>query len=155
MDFKVSEKIKLEIDSDDIKENLPQISFILNDPGTPFNGHIITASFFLEKLYNAYRKSKCPDSPVLLKDGISVLKDTKSLVIQAADVIGNFSTSYIYYKLGNKSKRRILKGQIFETIFKENCSSKNDFSQDIDLIGDNDFQLKKDGAFTFRLGKYS
>lgn len=142
--FGSANELTLEIDSDTIKDKFRNISTIIK-------GHTFSASFLLEKLFNAYRTEKFPDCPEVIPNGISVVNDAKSIAVQAADVVGNFSTSCIYSNLGNKSKKRILKGQIFESVFGNHFGGQ-DFSKDVELVGDNDLKLKRDGAFTFQFG---
>jgi hypothetical protein len=142
-DFGRENEIIFEIDSDTIKERFPKLSTIIK-------GHKFSASFLLERLFNAYRARKFPNCPGVVSKGISVVEDSKSIAVQAADVIGNFSTSYIYYRLGHKSKTRTMKGQVFESVFGDLFQGK-DFSKEIELAGDNDLNLKQDGAFTFQL----
>lgn len=142
--FGKTNEITIDIDSDSIKDKFPNLSTIIK-------GHKFSASFLLEKLFNAYRTKQFPDCPNVTTNGIAVVKDTKSIAVQAADVIGNFSTSFIYSKLGNKSKKRILKGQIFDSVYGKYFANQ-DFSNDVELINDNDLKLKKDGAFTFKFG---
>ena len=138
--------ISIEVDSDDIKEKYDGVM-------TKIQGFDFGADFLLEHFYNIYRRMQFPKSPELIKGGVTVLKDHKSLLIQAADVIGNFALSYIYYRLGNTSKKRIIKGQIFEEIFGDRFAAV-DIVKDIELLGDNDLKLKFDGAFTLQLGHY-
>lgn len=109
-DFVGTNEITLDIDNDTIKQKLPNVSTVIK-------GRKFSVSFLLEKLFNAYRMKQFPDCPLMISNGISVMNDAASIAVQTADVIGNFSTSFIYYKLGNKSKKRILKGQLFESIF--------------------------------------
>lgn len=144
--FGNNNELIIEIDSDSVKERFPQLESIIK-------GHRFTADFLMTKLYNAYRKIQFANSPLLATGGISVLKDQNSLAVQAADVIGNFSTSYIYYKLGNTSSKRILKGQIFEKVFGDKYGEEN-FSSSIKLVEQNDLELLNDGAFTMVFTSY-
>jgi len=144
--FESPASIQLEVDSDDIKEKFAGST-------TQIQGFDFGSDFLLEQFYNIYRKYQFPNSPELIKNGISVLKDEKSFLIQAADVIGNFSAAYIYYKLENTSKSRIEKGKIFEEVFGDKFGAV-DFSSDIELFGQNDLNLKFEGAFTLKFGVY-
>lgn len=144
--FGNSNELKIEVDSDSVKETFPQFDTIIK-------GHNFTADFLMTKLYNAYRNIQFANSPILATGGISVLKDQNSFAVQAADVIGNFSTSYVYYKLGNTSNKRILKGQIFERVFGDKYGAEN-FSSSIKLVEQNDLELLTDGAFTMEFTAY-
>jgi hypothetical protein len=139
--FGNSHELKIEIDSDDIKERFPNLSTILK-------GHEFSASFLMEKLFNAYRRLKFPSSPNVISGGIAVVRDAKSIAVQGADVIGNFSTSFIYYRLGNKSNKRILKGKIFESVFGDKFTD-HDFAKHVVLQGQNDLKILTNGAYTF------
>jgi hypothetical protein len=142
--FGIDYELAIEVDSDDVKEKFPRLETIIR-------GHTISADFLMTKLYYTYRKRQFPSSPQLTE--ISVLKDQRSFAIQAADVIGNFSTSYIYYKLGNTSNKRILKGQIFEKVFGDKYGVE-DFSKSVKLVGQNDIELLTDGAFKMEFSGY-
>ena len=142
--FSVANKIRVEIDSDDIKRKYPSLK-------TKIRGIDISSTFLLIKFYNAYRNYLFPDLPVLQENGVEVLKDQKSIMIQAADVIGNFSTSYIFYKLGDTSKKRKLRAEIFEEVFGDKFSCM-EFQDKIEIVNQNDLKLKKEGALTLKLG---
>jgi len=139
-------ELAIEIDSDDVKEKFPNLDTIIK-------GHSFTADWLMTKLYNAYRQIQFANSPQLEKGGITVLKDQNSLAVQAADVIGNFATSYVYYKLGNTSKKRILKGQIFEKVFGDKYGAEN-FASSIKLVGQNDLEILSEGTFTMEFTAY-
>ncbi|MFH2143305.1 MAG: hypothetical protein ABIJ97_12835 [Bacteroidota bacterium] len=144
--FGNTNELVMEVDSDSLKENYPNLDTIIK-------GNKFTADFLMTLLYNAYRKFQFANSPKLSANGISVLKDQYSFAIQAADVIGNFSTSYVYYKLGNTSKTRILKGQIFEKVFGDKYGLEN-FSSSVRLVGQNDLELLIEGGFTMEFTAY-
>lgn len=139
-------QLVIDVDSDNVKEKYPDLNTIIK-------GHSFTADYLMPLLYNAYRKYQFPQSPELLPDGISVLKDAASYAIQAADVIGNFSTSYIYYRLGNTSKKRQLKGVIFEKVFGDRFAHE-DVAGSIKLVGQNDLELLEEGAYTMEFTAY-
>lgn len=136
----------IEIDSDDVKERYPFLK-------TKIKGYEFNSSFFLEKFLNHYQNVQFPGSPRLAKDGLQVIKDQRSILIQAADTIGNFSNAYIFYKLGNKSKKRVLKGKIFNDVFGDRFSHV-DFNKEIEMVNNNDLKLKKNGAFSLTFGRY-
>lgn len=144
--FGCDNQITIYVDSDSVKEKFPKLTSMIKE-------NKVSANSLMTKLYNAYRNNRFANSPLLLSDGISVLKDEKSIAIQAADVIGNFSSSYIYYKTGNISKKRKLKGQIFEKVFGDKFGSLN-FGDSIKLVGENDFELLIDGAITMEFTSY-
>lgn len=139
-------ELVIEIDSDDVKEKFQNLNTIIK-------GKSFTADWLMTKLYNEYRQIQFANSPQLEKRGIAVLKDQNSLAVQAADVIGNFATSYMYYKLGNTSKKRILKGKIFEKIFGDMYGTEK-FASSIRLVGQNDLEILSEGAFTMEFTAY-
>jgi hypothetical protein len=127
----------VEIDSDNEKEKFKHLT-------TSIKGKDFEANQLITMLYNAYQCKQFPNSPILSDRGVSILKDQKSFAIQAADVIGNFSNSYIFYKLGDTSKR-VEKGKIFEKVFGDLFDS-TDFTGSIKLCGNSDLQLLNDGT---------
>lgn len=144
--FGNAHKISIDIDSDNVKEKYRHLNTVIN-------GHQLTADFLMTSLYNNYRKIQFPNSPQLSENGISVLRDSQSLAVQAADVIGNYSNSYLFYKLGNTSKKRVLKGEIFERVFGDKFSAVN-FATSVQLVGQNDIQILTEGAYTMEFSAY-
>jgi hypothetical protein len=125
--------LTVEIDSDDIKKNFSNYSETIK--GKPFN-----TNWIMTTLYNQCRALKHPASLQLKSDGIKALDDQNSFAIQAADVIGNFSTACIYFKPGNNSTDRAEKGQLFYEIFKDETGTV-DFSNAVKLSGQNDLEF--------------
>jgi hypothetical protein len=76
----------------------------------------IRAINFAKALYNGYRKSKFPGAPEMDTDGLHVQPDEKSILIQAADVFGNFAAAYAACQLGGTDIRQ-LKGTVFGRVF--------------------------------------
>jgi hypothetical protein len=76
----------------------------------------ITATAFTKAIYNAYRKRNFPLAPEMASDGFHVAPDDQSILIQAADVFGNFAAAYAAWKLGATDIRR-LKGEAFGRMF--------------------------------------
>jgi hypothetical protein len=137
--FPLHVKLRVEIDEDSrIK--------ILGSRTVVVQGKTISDEQFLEKVYQAYRKAFFPNCPLLVKNGISVLKDSKSPMIQAADVVGNFMASYIYMKLGDKNQDRTLKGKMFERVFGDALSGKQ-FHENLKIAGQHDLELIKGLAY--------
>ncbi len=102
---------------------------------------------------NEYRKLNYPNSPKILDTNIQVLDDEKSNIIQAADVIGNFSNAYIFTTLGGVSNKRKEKSTIFTKAFGKHLTEV-DFSGQIKLHGLNDLELIGDAAaLPFILGR--
>ncbi len=99
-------------------------------------------------LFRAYRKQQFPSSPNVIKDAIQTVPDENSPLIQAADVVGNFSTAYVFSRLGKHSKANDLKAEIFHSVFGEFGIDGIDHSAHVELVGD-DLRLKHNGAYTF------
>ena len=145
--FGNTNELMIEVDSDNVKEKYHSLNSIIK-------GNNISANILMTHLYNKYRENHFANSPQLVRNGISVLKDQKSLAIQAADVIGNFSTSFIFYKLGNSSNKRIMKGKIFEKVFGDKFGTEN-FISSIQLSGQNDLEILDEGIFPMDFTTYN
>ena len=103
-------------------------------------------SRFLEIVYKANRQAFFPNCPVLVRNGLRVLKDTKSEMIQAADVIGNFMVSYLFIKLGDTNRNRRIKGEIFEDVFGDVLSDQQ-IHENFVIAGQHDLELKNGLSF--------
>jgi hypothetical protein len=75
----------------------------------------ISATAFSKALYNGYRKCNFPAAPEMIVDGLHVMPDDQSILIQAADVFGNFAAAYAGWKL--RATDRQLKGEAFGRVF--------------------------------------
>lgn len=125
----------------------------LNTPVGSIIGNImISGQWFMHKIYNAYRKKQFPTSPELKENGIHVIDDTDSFLVQASDIIANFSTAYIYSKLGKTSNTIKEKVDIFDEVFGEEFG-KEKFFKNVELEGDSDLKLKFEGQHTLRFGR--
>ena len=113
------------------------------------NDKSINANLILKAFYNGYAKKQFPKAPLLSDDGISVMKDEKSVFIQAADIIGNFSMNYVFVKLGKKSKTREPKASLIEEVFGSTIE-KWDFSRLI--LQNDDLIIRDDGELKFQVG---
>lgn len=100
----------IEIDTDVVKEDLAKLTHSIGKSN-------ISATQLLLSLCNGYCQTQFPESPRV--SDIKALEDSKSTIIQAADVIGNFQTAYIFDKLGDTSATRKLKSTIFESVVKD------------------------------------
>ncbi len=99
----------------------------------------------------AYGKVQFPNAPEIERDGIAICPDEDSFLVQAADIVGNFSTAFFFKKLGKNSNSNNLKCSVFEKAFGDilNLSS---FPDSIALSGD-DLELAEGSAsLTFRIG---
>ncbi|MGH8192625.1 MAG: hypothetical protein ACREP2_14400 [Rhodanobacteraceae bacterium] len=103
----------------------------------------------LRNAVNDYRNVKFKDGPYLAAHPVEKMPDGKSILIQAADVLANFSMSHVFSRLGNKSKKRIAKSELLQEVFHE-AFNEIDFPALLDLNG-NDFQIKEGGAINFEI----
>ena len=78
------------------------------------------------------------------------MKDTQSMLIQAADVLGNFSMSVVFELLGDSSKKRKEKADIFRTVFGDSMGSLADIASKLVKTG-NDIEIINGGALTFQV----
>jgi len=76
----------------------------------------IDAGDFTRIIYNAYRERLFPAASDMIPNGLHVVPDDQSILIQAADVFGNFAAAYAAYKLGATDHRQ-LKGEAFGGVF--------------------------------------
>lgn len=138
--------IDIEIDSDDISKKLAQSSISAK-------GKSIPVAKLLGWAYEAYRKQQFPTSPALGTRGIQALSDAKSRVIQVADVFGNFALSYIFIQLGDTSKTRKVKAEIFERVFSSEITPGPILgAAKLSGPSGNDIELTQPGGLTLRLG---
>lgn len=104
----------------------------------------ISATGFTKALYNGYRKSRFPTAPEMAPDGFHVVPDNQSILIQAADVFGNFAAAYAAWKLGATNIRR-LKGEAFGRVF--NSPDLSDIAPYLSLQGNGlEVSLRTPGA---------
>ncbi|GAH48394.1 unnamed protein product, partial [marine sediment metagenome] len=124
--------MRVELDSDSKFKDLDSLSFISS-------GKKLTAKWLLGKSLNAYRQKCFPNSPILDRNIVTCLDDENSVMIQAADVVGNFSMAYIFVKLGRETTGRRGKANLMKNVFGKYIE-KFDFSKHMKVKGD-DIQL--------------
>lgn len=103
----------------------------------------------LAKAANAYRECTFPEAPSIADYAVETMRDNRSMLIQAADVLGNFSMAHVFVTLGHKSKKRTSKAALLGEVFGDTMASF-DFSSHIDLR-DNDFTLRAGGSLTLQI----
>lgn len=94
-------------------EELKSLATVTHSVGTT----PIKASVLLKAVYNGYAAAKHTNAPRLGDDAVNVMRDGKSFLIQAADVLGNFSMNHVFVKLGKASKKREAKARLIEEIY--------------------------------------
>lgn len=138
---------RLEIDQDDVTRALGSSSVV-----TP-KGQIALERV-LAALYRGYRRHQFPASPEL-KDphGIAILRDSKSRLVQAADVMGNFAMSYALHHLGDPSSTRATKAAVFASVFGDLVHPG--MISDAAVLQGNEMTWKQSGALTLRIAPAS
>ncbi len=113
------------------------------------NGKSLPATRLLAILGEAYRKQCFPRSPQLVPSGLEFVDSSSSFLVQAADVLGNFSVNYLMSKLGTVSKGRAMKAKIFEAVFGD-LLTQSQFGQFAVLTGSQaELAPSQAGALTF------
>lgn len=134
----------IEIDSDDIKKKLPEV--IVK------NGQLeLTGAWYLKTFCNKYRDLRFPGAPSLT-DSISPLPDSKSALIQAADVFANFLLSHIFVLSGHPSSKRKEKSDLLVAVFGDEIGISQSLLDQIKRVGKSDLDLDIEGAITYRYG---
>ncbi len=125
-----------------------EVMMQFNTATIPIKGKVFSLPCLAGMLYRAYRKQQFPTSPNVVEDAIHTEPDESSPLIQAADVVGYFSTAYVFNRLGKKSNANDLKAEIFHSVFGEFGINEIDHSACVEIVGD-DLRLKHPGAYTF------
>lgn len=143
-------QMKIVVDSHKVTENFDELQIeVSNSIGST----TMSSKQLLNVVYNGYRKLQFPNSPNLMDNGVSVKPDENSFLIQAADIMGNFSLSYIKKKLGEESKTINEKAEIFSKVFGDKFDDK-DFGADFKISETGEIDLKYDGQQTLKFGRY-
>ncbi len=103
-------EMQVELDEHDQLRDLDQ--YLQKTDGSPVPAHVI-----LKGLYNGYAKKRFLKTPLLPDYGVRVMPDTDSFLIQAADVVGNFSMAFIFKTLGRSSYRTEARAGLIEEVF--------------------------------------
>ena len=109
----------------------------------------IEAATLLKGLYNGYAKGLHPRTPLLPDDGVIVLEDEASALIQAADVIGNFAVAHIFVRLGMATTGRAAKAKIIEAVAGDEINAFDPTGKI--AVSGQDLVLGTDGSVTFRV----
>jgi hypothetical protein len=135
--------MQVEMDACEQLKDLDQTVYKVR--GKPISGHVL-----LKGMYNGFAKMKFPKAPLLPNNGICVMKDSKSFLIQAADVLGNFSMAYVFVKLGKKSKSKEAKAALIEEVWGDTIEAF-DFSSKVSLVGEDLVLCDGQAGLTFRI----
>jgi len=115
------------------------------------NGKPMPATHLLAMLADLYRRHCFPQSPRVHSSGIAFVDSASSLLVQAADVLGNFSVNYLMSKLGTVTMGRAAKAKIFESVFGD-LLTQSQFGQFAVLKGSQaELAAQQPGALTFTL----
>jgi len=132
--------LRLEIDQDTETARFASQSVVVR--GKAFSG-----PYLLSILADGYRKQQFPQAPQLDRPGITIVSSADSLLVQAADVLGNFSLNYLFRKLGPTTHGRSVKAQVFEEVFRDVLPCTQ-FGKLCQLSGP-ELELRAQGALTF------
>ena len=85
------------------------------------------AASLLSDSMNAFRDKRFPRVPRFAQDAIQLVTDEESLLVQAADIIGNFSLAYVQKMMGRVSKNNDAKAAILAEVMGEDieCHVEN------------------------------
>lgn len=136
--------LSIEIDSDDISARLAQSNVQVRGREIP-TGKLLTTA------YSAYREKQFPRSPTLPAGGICVMRDKKSRMIQMADVFGNFALAHLFVKLGDTSRKRRAKAELFRDVFGDILGTDEDVTSKCRLVDGNDIECP-DGECALFIG---
>jgi len=109
----------------------------------------INAATLLKGIYNGYAMNLHERTPLLPDDGVKVMKDSKSALIQAADVIGHFAMNHMFMRLGHMSKKKIARAKLLADAFGSDVDGFDPTGKA--TLSNNDFILVTDGSFTFKV----
>ena len=141
-------EFEVHFDSDNVKDQIDSHSLHYSTEIA------ITLRRTLEIFANNYRNIHFSDAPSIVATDIQVLDDEKSNIIQAADVIGNFSNNYLFKALGSTSKGRVEKAEIFDSVFGKHLSNIQ-IPEKVRINGSNDLELLgAAAALSFIFGRY-
>lgn len=135
----------IQIDRDSVLDNLINNDLLVQ--GQKFSSQLpIVAAL------RAYGRCQFPNAPEVLSDSILIVPDECSFIVQAADIIGNFSTSLVKNHLNkNPSKTNVLKCSIFCDVFGD-IIDLSAIPSSVSMCGD-DLELAPGAAsFTFCIG---
>jgi hypothetical protein len=107
----------------------------------------ISAPELLASLADAYRNHQFPNAPRFDRPGITIIDSAASLLVQAADVLGNFSVNYLFSRHGPTTPGRAVKAQIFEDVFRDILPSTQ-FGQ-LCKLSNAELELQTQGALNF------
>jgi hypothetical protein len=111
----------------------------------------IPATHLLALLANAYRKQQFSTSPEIHHSAICIVDSATSFLVQAADVLGNFSMNYLIRNLATTTPGRTKKAEIFESVFHDLLPTTR-FGELASLSGNQlELELRHEGALTFTL----
>lgn len=134
-------RMRVEMDSHDSLMDLNQV--VHETLGVQIEGAIL-----LKGVYNGYAKTLHDRTPLLPDDGVTVLDDRASMMVQAADVIGNFAMAHMNAALGREGQATKAKSEIITEVMGDGISAF-DPSGRLALDGEN-VVLTEDGGITFK-----
>jgi hypothetical protein len=123
----------------------------LNDFVFELEGTKLSGQLPIIAVLRAYGRSKFPNAPEIDRESIVVCTDESSFLVQAADIIGNFSSALAFRHLGKKSKSNDLKCSAFEQAFGD-IIDLSTFPDSVVQNGDDLALAAGSASFTFSIG---
>ena len=118
-------------------------------PNCPLNGGSLPAARLLAMLAEGYRKQQFPKSPELNPSAIAIVDSSTSFLVQAADVVGNFSMNYVIRNLASTTASRTKKAEIFDSVFHDLLPQTTQFGKLASLTAPQlELALNQAGALT-------
>jgi hypothetical protein len=135
--------IRAVIDDNNKRSDLTSINLKAGD-------QTVTASTILRPILNGWRQKNFPRTPEWTRPPVGVKRATDSMVIQAADVIANFSLAYAQAKLGRITKSSEAKVKLIQDAFGKSMGPFP-FTELLELTDDG-FAPKEKGAVKWCMG---
>ncbi len=103
----------------------------------------------LRDFYNDYARNLHERTPLLPDEGVKVLDDADSMLIQAADIFGNFAMAHMSVLLGKGGKATVAKSEILTEVMGDEAGVF-DPARKLRFEGGT-LVLTQDGSITFRV----
>lgn len=123
----------------------------LNDSAFELEGLKLSGQLPIIAALRSYGRCRFPSAPEVERESIVVCPDESSFLVQAADIIGNFSTAFAFRHLGRKSQSNDLKCSAFEQAFGD-VVDLSTFPPSVVQDGDDLALAAGSASFTFSIG---
>jgi len=131
----------VQIDRDSVLDKLTNTGFLVR-------GKKISSQLPIVAALRANGRCQFPNAPEVERESILIVPDECSYIVQAADIIGNFSTALVFKYLGKSSKSNDSKCAVFQEVFGD-IIDLSTIPSSVSMCGD-DLELDPGAAsFTF------